>query len=83
MKAGYQSSLRILMAVCGVVLLIACANLANLLLARGSARGTQAAVRLAMGASKVRLVRQSLTESVVLAVLGGVAGIVVAFAGVK
>ena len=83
MKAGYESSLRMLMAVCGLVLLIACANLANLLLARGSARGTQAAVRMAVGASKVRLVQQSLTESVVLAVLGGAAGIVVAFVGVK
>ena len=83
MKAGYESSLRMLMAVCGLVLLIACANLANLLLARGSARGTQAAVRMAVGASKVRLVQQSLTESVVLAVLGGAAGVAVAFAGVK
>ncbi len=83
MKAGYKSSLRILMVVCGLVLLIACANLANLFLARGSARGTQAAVRLAMGATKMRLVRQSLTESLVLAVLGGAAGILIAFAGVK
>jgi predicted permease len=83
MKAGYQSSLRILMVVCGLVLLIACANLANLLMARGSARGTQAAVRLAMGATKMRMVRQSLTESLVLAVLGGAAGVFIAFAGVK
>jgi predicted permease len=83
MKADYESSLRILMAVCGLVLLIACANLANLLLARGSARGTQAAVRLAMGASRLRLIRQSLTESMVLAVIGGASGVIIAFAGVK
>lgn len=83
MKADYQSSLHILMGVCGLVLLIACANLANLLLARGSARGTHVAVRLAMGASKMRLVQQSLTESLVLAIIGGIAGIVLAFAGVK
>ena len=83
MKAGSEQSLRILLAVCGLVLLIACANIANLLLARASARRTQTSLRLAMGAARKRLIRQSLTESVVLSVLGGVAGIVVAFAGVK
>ena len=83
MKADYQDSLRILMAVCALVLLIACANIANLLLARGSARRANTSVRLALGASRRRLIRQSLTESVVLAVLGGAAGIVVAIVGVK
>ncbi len=83
MKAGYESSLRILFAVCALVLLIACANIANLLLARGSARSAQTAVRLALGASKKRMIRQSMTESIVLSVLGGVAGIAVAILGVK
>jgi len=83
MKADYEASLRILLAVCGLVLLIACANIANLLLARGSARGTQTAIRLALGASRRRLMRQWITESLVLAVVGGVAGLIVAFAGVK
>jgi predicted permease len=83
MKAGYKDSLRILLAVCCLVLLIACANIANLLLARGSARRSQTAVRLALGASRRRLIRQSLTESVVLSVMGGAAGIAVACLGVK
>ena len=83
MKAGYKDSLRILLAVCSLVLLIACANIANLLLARGSARRNQTAVRLALGASRMRLIRQSLTESVVLSVMGGAAGIVIACLGVK
>ena len=83
MKSDYATSLHILLAVCSLVLLIACANIANLLLARGSARSTQTAVRLALGASRARLIRQSLTESLVLAVIGGAAGLVVAFAGVK
>lgn len=83
MKADYEASLRILLVVCGLVLLIACANIANLLLARGSARSTQTAIRLALGASRKRLIRQWLTESLVLAVGGGAAGLVVAFAGVR
>ncbi len=74
MKADYGDSLRILLTVCCLVLLIACANIANLLLARGAARRSQTSVRLALGASRKRLIRQSFTESVVLSVLGGVAG---------
>ena len=83
MKSDYQDSLKILLAVCGLVLLIACANIANLLLARGSARSTQTAIRLALGAPRTRLIRQWITESLVLATVGGAAGLVVAFAGVK
>ena len=83
MKADYGDSLRILLTVCSIVLLIACANIANLLLARGAARRSHTSVRLALGASRRRLIRQSLTESVVLSILGGLAGIVVAYLGVK
>jgi predicted permease len=83
MKANYADSLHILLAVCLLVLLIACANIANLLLARGTAHRAQTAVRLALGANRKRLMRQSLTESIVLSVLGGAAGLVVAYLGVK
>jgi predicted permease len=83
MKEGYQDSLRILLAVCSLVLLIACANIANLLLARGSARRAQTSVRLALGASRKRLIRQSLTESIVLSLMGGAAGILIAYLGVR
>jgi predicted permease len=83
MKKDYAASLRILLTVCCLVLLIACANIANLLLARGASRRSQTSVRLALGASRKRLVRQSLTESIVLSVMGGAAGLAIAFLGVK
>jgi predicted permease len=78
MKEQYGRSLRILLGVCGLVLLIACANVANLLLARGVARRGQTAVRLAMGASRRQIVMQVLVESILLAVAGGMAGLLVA-----
>ncbi len=71
MKEDYGRSLQILMCVCGLVLLIACANIANLLLARGMARRSQTSLRLAIGASRARLISQSLTESILLSVSGG------------
>ncbi|HEV2289273.1 MAG TPA: ABC transporter permease [Candidatus Acidoferrales bacterium] len=83
MKEDYSRSLEILLAVCAMVLLIACANVANLLLARAVARRGQTALRLAIGATRRQIVVQALTESIVLAVAGGVVGLLVAVAAAR
>ncbi len=81
MRDTYRSSLGILLGICALVLFIACANVANLLLARGLSRRPQIAVMSALGASRQTLMRQALTESILLGVMGGGAGIVIALIG--
>jgi predicted permease len=83
MRDAYGDTLQLLLGLCLAVLLIACANIANLLLARGTSRQPQIALQLALGATRKRILRQALTECSVLAVLGGAAGVGIAWLGAK
>jgi putative ABC transport system permease protein len=83
MRQEYHDGLRLLLAAAVCVLLVACANLASLLLARGVRNRQQTAVRAALGASRAHLVRRSMVESIVLATIGGAAGVGIDYAGAR
>lgn len=83
MRNQYKDGLKLLLIAAGCVLLVACGNLANLMLARGLKDRAQTSIRMALGASRRRLIRKALVESVALAIIGGIAGIVVAYAGTR
>jgi putative ABC transport system permease protein len=83
MRDQYQDGLRLLLVASACVLLVACGNLANLMLARGLRDRAQTSVRVALGASRARLIRKSIVESILLAGVGGVLGIVVAYTATR
>jgi predicted permease len=83
LRGFYSQALSMLMVIVALVLLIACANVGNLLLSRAAARQAEISLRQALGASRARLMRQLLTESLLLAVIGGIAGIIVAQWGIS
>ena len=78
-----RKGLVLLMTISALVLLVACANIANLLLARGTTRKADTSIRMALGAARPQIIRQMLTESVLLAVIGGIVGLAVAYAGTR